>query len=159
MSYPSPMSLPDSSAGVPQGARDRPSFIRFRNPRSSRPAVSDQQSPAKGCEGSRGFATERASFAIDDRTVPILQSIMFRIKKLGYSEAGIRQRLGLQDLADLQWRALPMYRSERLTTRDKLALSIELFLLQGALTKNEVGQLLDPSERDVFIKGWSALYR
>jgi hypothetical protein len=98
------------------------------------------------------FATERASFAVGDRDVPALQSVLFRIKKLGYSEAVVRERLGLQDLADLQWRGLPMYFGERLADRDQLALLTDLFLLQGTLPANEVERILDPPERDVLTR-------
>src|SRR5271168_4903437 len=96
--------------------------------------------------------TERASFFVDDADVPGLRDAISKLARIGYSEILIRGRLGLGDLADLQWRLVSVYRSERLATRDALALAIDLFLLQGALPADELERLLAASERDVLIR-------
>ena len=96
--------------------------------------------------------TERPSFFVDDTDVPALREVLWRIARVGYSETAVRERLGLQDVADLQWRGLPMYREERLVERDPLALAIELFLLQGTLPVDELDRLLPASDRHVLIR-------
>jgi hypothetical protein len=77
--------------------------------------------------------------------------VVSNIARVGYSETAVRERLGLGDLADLQWRALPIYR-ERLARRDPLSLAIELFLFQGSLRADELNQLVVASSRDVLIR-------
>jgi hypothetical protein len=96
--------------------------------------------------------TEAASFSVDQADVPGLQDAVSRVAGVGYSENRVRERLGLEDLADLQWRALPIYRAERLTCRDALAIAIDLFLLQGVLAADEVEQVFDASQRDVLVR-------
>src|ERR1035438_705021 len=71
-----------------------------------------------------------------------------RLAAIGFSEASVSDRLGLADLNDLQVRAIPIYRQERLRERDLLASAIDLFLLQGAVLKAEVDQLFDPSAQE-----------
>ena len=96
--------------------------------------------------------TEPAPFILDHADVPQLRGVVSKLADAGYSESFVRERLGLEDLADLQWRAVPIYRSERLADRDTLALAIDLFLLQGALTANELDRLFGASERDVLTR-------
>ncbi len=90
-----------------------------------------------------------ASFLVEDADVPSLRQAVSHIARLGYSEKGVRECLGLDDLTDLQWRALPAYRAERLAARDSLALAIDLFLLQAELPASEHCRLFDPFDRDV----------
>jgi hypothetical protein len=61
--------------------------------------------------------SERAGFFADDADVPGLRAAISKLAALGYSETGISNCLGLQDLAGLQWRLVSMYRSERLAGR------------------------------------------
>lgn len=51
-----------------------------------------------------------ATFAVDNHDVPALQNIIVHLKSIGYCEAKICQRLGLKDLTEITWRALPIYR-------------------------------------------------
>jgi len=96
--------------------------------------------------------TARASYFVDPADVSGLRDAVSKLASLGYSEAFLRERLGLEDLADLQWRPVPIYRAERLAGRDPLALAIDLFLLQGALPADELDRLFAASERDVLIR-------
>jgi methylase of polypeptide subunit release factors len=96
--------------------------------------------------------TEPPSFLIHDADVPNLRAVVSKLAGFGYSESSVRDRLGLEDVGDLQWRAVPMYRSEHLVSRDLLALAIDLFLLQGALPTGEFDRLFSPSERDVLVR-------
>jgi hypothetical protein len=82
--------------------------------------------------------TERASFFVGLADVPKLRGAISRLAGVGYAESLVKERLGLEDLAELQWRCLPIYRSERLASRDPLALAIDLFLLQGTLAVGEL---------------------
>jgi len=70
-----------------------------------------------------------------------------RLAAIGYGEAGVRERLGLEDLAELQMRALSIYRQERLQLRDPLATAIDLFLLQGTVPEAELEQLFAAPDR------------
>jgi methylase of polypeptide subunit release factors len=96
--------------------------------------------------------TERASFAVDPTDVRGLQEIIAKLKAIGYIETIVKDRLGVDDLADLNWRHLPMYRAERLAARDPLALAIDLLLLQGALPKDELDRLFTAAEQDLLLK-------
>ena len=96
--------------------------------------------------------TERAAYILKDADAPKLRNVVSKLAGLRYSENHIKTRLGLDDLSDLQWRAAPIYRSERLASRDPLALAIDLFLLQGTLAANELNRLFDSSDREVLIR-------
>jgi hypothetical protein len=96
--------------------------------------------------------TERASFFVAPANVPRLRDAVSKIAGVGYSESLVRDRLGLEDLAGLQWHSAPVSRAERLSSRDPLALAIDLFLLQGALPAEELDRLFVAAERDVLIR-------
>jgi hypothetical protein len=96
--------------------------------------------------------TERASFSVDPDDAGSLRETVSKLAALGYSESGVKERLGLEDLADVQWRHVPIYRAERLASRDRLALAIDLLLLQGVLLKNELGQLFAASESEALLR-------
>jgi methylase of polypeptide subunit release factors len=78
-----------------------------------------------------------------------LGAVLRKLAASGYDEAGVAERLGVEDVAALNWRAIPIYRAARLQERDRQALAIELFLLQGSLTAGEAGQLFDGGEREL----------
>ena len=96
--------------------------------------------------------TDAAAFLIDDADVPALRNAVSRIARAGYCETRVRERLGLSDLNDLRWRALPIYREEQLAVRDLLASAIDLFLLQGAIPSDELNRLFDKADRDVLMR-------
>jgi hypothetical protein len=96
--------------------------------------------------------TEHASFFADAADVPELRRAVSKLARAGYCESCVTERRGLEDLAGLQWRPVPIYRSERLAVRDRLALAIDLFLLQGVLPAHELDRLFVASERDVLIR-------
>ena len=88
--------------------------------------------------------TEAASFVVDPADVPGLRDVVSKLAGSELSERLVASRLGLEDLASLQWRHVPIYRSERFALRDTLALAIDLFLLQGALPPEELDQFVQP---------------
>ena len=96
--------------------------------------------------------TDPASFLAPDAVLPALRGALSRLAGLGYTENRVGERLGLEDLCDLQWRHLPVYRSERLASRDPLALAIDLLLLQGALPAEEIDRLFAAGEREALIQ-------
>jgi carbamoyltransferase len=96
--------------------------------------------------------TESATFIVDDADISGVRGVLSKLAGVGYSESSITERLDLEDLADLQWRFAPIYRSEHLVSRDSLALAIDLFLLQGFLPSNELDRLFAQSEQDVLIR-------
>jgi hypothetical protein len=95
---------------------------------------------------------EPASFLVDRAVLPTLRNTVSKLGGLGYSESGVTERLALDDLADLQWRHVPVYRCERLAARDPLALAIDLWLLQGTLPAEELDRLFVSAERDALIR-------
>jgi SAM-dependent methyltransferase len=95
--------------------------------------------------------SESAPFVIDHNQIPSLRNVIAKLVEVRYSEISVTRRLGLEDLADLQWRQVPMYCSERLATRDPLSSGIDLFLLQGALPPAEFAALFSAVDRDVLI--------
>jgi hypothetical protein len=96
--------------------------------------------------------TEPASFIVDRADVPRLRDVISKLAVAGYSESCVAKRLGLEDLGDLQWRLVSILRAERLTSRDPLALAIDIFLLQGILPADELNRLFTAPERDVLIR-------
>ena len=95
---------------------------------------------------------EPGVFLVSPDDVPGLRDIVLKLVGAGYSESIVSARLGLDDLTDLQWRLVPILRSEQLANRDPLALAIDLFLLQGAVSAPEADRLFAPSERAVLIR-------
>lgn len=92
---------------------------------------------------------ESASF-LDD--VSALGNTLACISAVGYGETQIRKRLGLSDLNDLEWRAIPIYREEWLSIRDPLAVAIDLFLLQGTIPLHELNGLCTQSDVETLIR-------
>jgi SAM-dependent methyltransferase len=74
-----------------------------------------------------------------------------RLAGIGYSETGVRERLGLEDLNDFQMKALPIYRAG-LRNRDPLAAAIELFLLEGGLEPAELDRLFSASDQEALAR-------
>lgn len=95
---------------------------------------------------------DSATFLIDDSDVFALQNILSRLADIGYSETNVRERLGLLDLTELSWRAIPVYREERLAVRDELSLAIDFFLLQGSITESELNKLFDKTQQDALVR-------
>ena len=75
-----------------------------------------------------------------------------RLSVVGFSETAVRDRLGLDDLNDLQMRAAAIYRRQRLKPRDPLASAIDLFLLQGWLPASELDQLFSRRDQDALVE-------
>jgi methylase of polypeptide subunit release factors len=75
-----------------------------------------------------------------------------RLAAIGYDEAGVRERLGLDDLNDFQMKALPIYRAERLQPRDALAAAIDLLLLEGELPAAELDWLFAPEQQETLTR-------
>lgn len=97
-------------------------------------------------------AIEPAPFLIDPADVPDFRVAISEISGTGYSETAVRDRLGLADITDLKWKALPIYRAERLAECDPLALAIEIFLLQGAIPAGELGRFLSAASQAVLLR-------
>ncbi|MGD1090883.1 MAG: methyltransferase [Bryobacteraceae bacterium] len=96
--------------------------------------------------------SEPAPFLAGEADVPALRQAIYCLGGVGYCEAAVKERLGLRDITDLHWRKSCIYRDERLAGRDALALAIDLFLLQGALTIDEADRLLPVSSREVLLR-------
>lgn len=89
-----------------------------------------------------------ADFNVNHAHVPGIRDAILKLARLGYTENLVKLRLGLEDLGDLQWRSVPIHRSEGLAERDPLSLAIDMFLLQGAISADELGRLFNASERE-----------
>ena len=92
------------------------------------------------------------TFLLNDEDVPALRDAVVQIARVGYCEKKIRERLGLLEINDLLWRALPIYRKEYLSNRDALTSAIDLFLLQGIIPVQEVNQLFDSFDWSVLVR-------
>jgi hypothetical protein len=97
-------------------------------------------------------AIEAAPFLLDPGDVSDFRMAVAEIARQGYSEATLCQRLGLGDITELKWKALPIYRDERLAQRDAQVLAMELFLLQGAVPAAELDQLFSASSQAVLLR-------
>ena len=96
--------------------------------------------------------TAAAPFLVDAADQTALREAVAQLALAGYSETKVRERLGLSDIADLLWRALPIYREEQLLDRDALAVAIDLFLLQGVVPENELNGLFDRSVQNALVR-------
>jgi SAM-dependent methyltransferase len=96
--------------------------------------------------------TERASFAVAPGDLPGVRSAVSKLAGYGYCEKLVRERLGLDDLANLRWRPSPIYRAERLSAGDPLALAIDLFQLQGSLPADELLRIFAPVECELLVR-------
>lgn len=96
--------------------------------------------------------TDAATFFVADSDLPALRNAIVNIAAVGYCEAGIRQRLGLSDIVDIQWHALPVHRMELSTFRDELASAIDLFLMQGAIPSDELNLLFEKGVQDALLR-------
>lgn len=94
---------------------------------------------------------ESAAFKVDEADVSVLQNVVFRLASIGYNEKEVCKHLGVKDITEITWRAQPIYREERLGKRDLLDLAIDLFLLQGTLTRLEIDKLFSKHEQDILI--------
>ena len=92
------------------------------------------------------------SYSVDDADVPALRKVLLRLAHIGYDEKQVREYLGLIDLAELQWRAIPIYRGDQLAIRDPLATAIDLFLLQSAVPLTELDQLFIRTDQEVLVR-------
>lgn len=92
-----------------------------------------------------------AAFIIDNSNILPLQKVLQKLTGIGYGEKQIRERLGLTDLTEVLWRAIPIYCEEQLAVRDPLNMAIELFFLQGSVAINELNELFDNSEKEALI--------
>lgn len=76
-----------------------------------------------------------------------LRRVADRLRTVGYTEDGVRERLGLEDVSGIRLESYPYYINERLRRRDRLDLSILLFLLQGVIAVEELTTLFDKEDR------------
>lgn len=97
-------------------------------------------------------AAAPAAFVIDSADLSQFRQAIQEIASTGYAETIIRERLGLGDIADLRWKARPIYQAERLVERDLLAVAIDLFLLQGIVPAAELDLLFSAPSRDVLLR-------
>lgn len=93
-----------------------------------------------------------ATYTVDDADIPALRAALSHLASVGFSELQICHRLGLSDLTELRWRALPIIRDEKLAVRDRLASAIDLLLLQGSLSRAELDQLFDQDQQDLMVR-------
>lgn len=91
-------------------------------------------------------------FFVDDKDASALHDCVSRVKEFGYSEAGVRKRLGLDDINNLQLHASPIYRKEFLTKRLPLDIAIDLLLLQGTIQDEEMSWLFNTNEIEVLVR-------
>ena len=97
-------------------------------------------------------AAAPAAFVIDSADLSQFRQAIREIASAGYSETVIRDRLGVADIAELRWKARPIYQAERLRERDALAVAIDLFLLQGVVSAAELDQLLSAPSLDALVR-------
>jgi carbamoyltransferase len=95
---------------------------------------------------------DAATFLVNDSDVPALCNILSNLASNGYCEKHVCERLGLSDITELLWRALPIYREERLAARDALDLAIDFFLLQGVISTHELNQLFNTCDQEVLVR-------
>ena len=98
------------------------------------------------------ISPQSATFLIDASDVPAVRVAIAEIARAGYSEAAVRDRLGLADITELKWKALAIYRDERLAKRDAQAVAMELFLLQGNVAAADLDLVFSAASQDVLLR-------
>ncbi len=91
-------------------------------------------------------------FDIEHLDADRLRRTADRLRTLGFTEDGVRERLGLDDVSGIELEQYPYYINERLKRRDRLDVAILLLLLQGVVAVEELGTLFDKEERLVLKK-------
>ncbi len=86
-------------------------------------------------------------FDIEHLDADRLRRTADRLRTLGYTEDGVRERLGLDDISEISLDQYPYYINERLRRRDRLDVAILLLLLQGVVAVEELNALFDKDER------------
>jgi carbamoyltransferase len=97
-------------------------------------------------------AIEAAPFLISSGDAADFRMAEAEIARTGYSEAAVCRRLGLGDITELKWKALPIYRDERLAEHDAQAMAMELFLLQGAVPAAKLDRLFSAPSQAVLLR-------
>lgn len=69
------------------------------------------------------------------------------LRQSGYTEKGVRERLGVPDLSGLRLSAYPYYMARRLRHRNPADVAVALFLLQEEVTEEELAELFDAATR------------
>jgi len=92
---------------------------------------------------------QRAFFDLEKIDPDGLRRVGARLREVGFTERGVRERLGLKDLSELRFSDYPYYHKRSLRHRNDQELAIGLFLLQGIVTEEELSQLFDASARQV----------
>jgi hypothetical protein len=93
------------------------------------------------------MATAGQFFDLENVDGDLLRSVSEKLRSIGYSERGVRKRLGLSRLSDLTLESYPYYIHDRLSRREPLDLAILLFLLQGVIAVEELETVLGKDER------------
>jgi SAM-dependent methyltransferase len=96
--------------------------------------------------------TQTATFLIDKQDIQTIKNVISYLIGIDYHEKSVCERLGLADLTELSWRALPIFQAERLSGRNKLDLAIGLFLLQGSIVLAELDQLFDKPSQEALAR-------
>ena len=96
--------------------------------------------------------TEISNFLIDNNFKEPIKKALTRLLDLGYNEEGVCKRLGVADMNDIVWRALPIYRKERLSLRNSLDCAIELFFMQGFISIEELNVIFNLDEQKALIE-------
>ena len=86
-------------------------------------------------------------FRLQDADTEILKGVGDRLRGIGYTERGVRKRLGLSRLSDLRLESYPYYLHTRLARNEPLDVAIRLFLLQDAVVVEDLDTVLDKSQR------------
>lgn len=93
--------------------------------------------------------SQKAFFETDKIDPDALRRVAAHLKTLGYTEDGLRDRLGVKDLPQLDLASYPYYLNHRLRRRGPLDLAIILLLLQGEVTEEELREVFDKEMRKV----------
>jgi methylase of polypeptide subunit release factors len=86
-------------------------------------------------------------FDLDKLDPDGLRRIGGLLRNAGYTEKGVRERLGLDDIAGISLASYPHYLKNRLRRRSPLDLAIRMFLLQERVPAEELDGLLDLEAR------------
>jgi len=71
------------------------------------------------------------------------------LRGVGFTEEGVRKRLALKDIGEIELGSYPHYLNYRLRRRSPLDVAIMLLLLQGVVTEEELADLFDKPARQL----------
>ena len=92
---------------------------------------------------------QRQLFDLERIDPDAIRRVGTTLRENGFTERGVRERLGVEDVSSLRLSAYPYFLARRLRHRSPADVAVALFLLQEEITEEELAELFDAASRKV----------